>query len=909
MLLSFVRRFIHFGRGKPIPLTPDSSNADLLGEASNAGKVVVTKNITKIVKTGSIQIIDKDENRLVNGRMMQRKKKGRLFSLGGNEPPRRKRGRLDRLKTVGTFDLGIDGALDESSDSNEQNQKKKEDNTMTQHRSRRMSANAIFGRNGTNEEHAAHYQRTSYTPGPCRREIQKTIFAKRMASRDSKLSINSTTSSPSTRRSHSESDKNHSNISSDEIKDQSKLCSSSTNTISSKAGNDSYKNCIAQPRKSPSKHIQTFAKKTDHKEIKHGDNVNTEERSNDAASDNEIVLEKCPYKPRKPVLRKSKRIVRTDSEVFDEMHTISPIDDISSEQITCAQIHNEPEPSECPKSTEIESIASTEMQAQSTEIIDVVGSADNVEPNTLNDEQAKGADTCDIESAACPSDLAEMERDFREFAKSNLQREYKSDGDSLDEVGRKRSDYQSWTNQSFETNFECYGKQNNKNRPSQSIDYMEEADKIEVLEGDESVDHSSISQQCDQDETDRDNGHFTEHEKNQQNIQQSPMTNSNMSVTSNESNDPKPTPDIKQLQAAETTVTKLDHDQPSSILLNSSNNVNKTSPHKRPSKLEIVTDTKTTSAPSMANKEKTIFSLLEKRFGRFTKINKLLKLKTTNPTGITNSAGTPGKPTKKEVKDSTSSTSTQASVQSVIGSGSGGAVPPQADNDSTASQKEANTEQTTRLLKPRSSPGKSSTTDSKSSVYSSKYSLFSSIASKSSIFQKKSAMHSHSSRSNNELNARVSSRTGLTEVSKSNSEINRCRMSPMRNSSKRKNKPVSSTCVYSESEHSPLSEEFYNKTGSVRLSAVELYHKFLLDDFVGLYKQEAVITSSPSQENRRRYARSKDAHLMKQKSEPKFIFRQESTYHDPREGTFDSTAHKWESIWFITLLVYNMNIF
>lgn len=900
----------------------------------------MTKSITKIVKTGSIQIIDKDVNRLVNGRMIQRKKKGRLYSLGGNEPPRRKRGRLDRLKTVGTFDMGIDGPLDESSESIEQNRRKVGDEsggpTHHRHRTRRMSTNAIIGGNGSIDEQPVHYPRTSYTPGPCRREIQKSMFAKRMASRDSRQSVNSATSSPSTRRSHSESDRtsqstvnqsNQQQLIDDcfeqtrSTNGQSRMCSPTTSTISFKIGTSA----TTPPRRSPNKY-KTFAKKGEgiikntasegimKKTASEGILKNTaaNERIADA-SDNETVLEKCPYKPRKPVLRKSKRIVRTDSEVFDDIPTnLSPIEvptTDGSQQITCAQIHNEPEaPSESVIDTNVESIIASEgavEQPLASEMLDETVDTENIVVVVMDSADKKAADNCDIESTDSTCDLDQLERDYRELARSNLQREYKSDGDSLDEVGRKRSDFQNWKNQSFETNFEMYGKQNSKSRPSQSVDYMEEADKIEVLTRVDS-DCGLNNRQYDQndgiyigDKNQENNGnvenssksddmsHGTPDQKEQQ--QQQPQSPPELQ--------PQPQPQqqqqeqqhqTQQLQPIEKTQhllhEKRDHERPSSIL-SSGSSAKISSPHKRPSKLDIKADTKieTTSATSTApNKEKRIFSLLEKRFGKFPKINQLLKLKTTNTAATTH---TTNKSTPKKVnenkcaKDSGSSTSTQMSLQAA----SVGDAAHTNDNEANAVQSNAHTEpQHTSLLKPKCSPGKSSTTDSRSSLHSSKYSLFSSIASKSSIFQKKSA-----SRSSNELNARFSSRTGLTEVSKSNSEIHRSRMSPMRFSMKRtmnKNKPASATCVYTEAKHSPLSEEFYNKTGSVRLSAIELYHKFMLSDFHGLYKQES--NSSPARdpsEFRRRYAKGKDAHLMKQKSEPKFVFRQD---HDPKEGTW-----------------------
>lgn len=148
-------------------------------------------------------------------------------------------------------------------------------------------------------------------------------------------------------------------------------------------------------------------------------------------------------------------------------------------------------------------------------------------------------------------------------------------------------------------------------------------------------------------------------------------------------------------------------------------------------------------------------------------------------------------------------------------------------------------------------------------------------------------------------------------MSKSNSEINKYKTSPMRFSMKRsmkEKKPNSSTCVYTEpSRYSPLSEEFYNKTGSVRLSAIELYHKFMLEDFVGLYKQEPLTTEDLNgaydshYDYRKRYARVKSARLLKQKSEPKFTFRGDPADYDPREGML-----QFMLAFFVTIVCYLM---
>jgi hypothetical protein len=51
-------------------------------------------------------------------------------------------------------------------------------------------------------------------------------------------------------------------------------------------------------------------------------------------------------------------------------------------------------------------------------------------------------------------DLEELENEYKEHVKSNLQREYKSDGDSLDEIGKDRHHYGlEWKNQSIDFEF------------------------------------------------------------------------------------------------------------------------------------------------------------------------------------------------------------------------------------------------------------------------------------------------------------------------------------------------------------------------------------------------------------------------------------------------------------------------
>lgn len=1003
-------RFIEFGRGKAIPLTPDSSNADLPGEISNTGKIVVKKRIAKIEKTDSIQVYDKESNRMVNGKMMQRKKKGRLYSLGGNEPPKRAaRGRLDRLKTVGTFDLGNEMVLTEvARNLNEQISTGAIDENgpvADRTQARRMSANALLAGAGSTSIEPISEHRLSYTPGPCRREIiQKSGLAKRMASRDSKHPATSATPSPGTRRGLHSSTSSASNQpsvptqhSADDclekpkpFVDHRKSRSSSTSTILSRVDGDPkhFISAAAYKTKSPNKHLPAtnFIKKSDYKtrsitkttdssmektpsqggdivsEIIAASNVPEDETKIEEEKDDEqqkerpepervesvesdttqatadgsipeeiTTEEECVYKPRKPVLRKSKRIVRTDSELFNEAHFGSTHDVGGQQTTTRVQIHNEPssydEPQtetrqeEAPKadepSVECQNVddqkaekedhkddepkdedASKEKECSDFDEASLV--RDPLKSTTTNSSRNISVDEVDTVFSDSTNDLEKMERDYRELARSSLQREYKSDGDTLDEVGKKRNDFQNWKNQSFETNFEVYGQQSSGGGGgiSQSADYMEDPDKIEVLDRRESfgailsmseelpkldieiegevVVGASLSGICSPashitcSTTNSSDTSCTKRIKEIANFF-APIGNnySKDNLSQRESDGSTLTSPLK-LANNSTQSSCSDQRQNSNATLNSS--VNQVSPCPRPTKLDIVqAEIQTTSSTSTA-KEGTFMSLFEKRFGKFKKINKLLKTKRFSASALYDKPKEPIKA--KSVDNATPSTST---------------APLPSSSANQAAPNREKSESSSKLFRARFSPGKSSNSDSKSSVYSSKLSLFSQIANKSSIFHKKSPMFSSSSRSNNELNTRTNSKTRINELSKSNSEINKYKTSPMRFSMKRslkEKKPSSSTCVYTEPCHSPLSEEFYNKTGSVRLSAIELYHKFMLEDFVGLYKQDADDlngTYDSHYDYRKRYARGK-SRLLKQKSEPKFTFRGDPTDYDPREG-------------------------
>lgn len=958
------------------------------------------KRIAKIEKGDSIQIYDKDSNRMINGKMMQRKKKGRLYSLGGNDPPKRgPRGRLDRLKTVGTFDLGND-MVDLSEVARNLNEKLISgdiDAAGTILHSRRSSANALLANsNSSNQgslEHHLQQHRRSCTPGPCRKEINKNLVSfggKKAFSRDLKYQISSATSTPGGRRiyntGHGSGNMNITNVptqhSADDclekpkpFADNRKSRSCSTSGILTKADMEMKNVCTAQIHNSNFKdkshtdvtQTTNFNKKI---ELKHkvatnntvnfnvddSNKIETIHSSDDAIteisklnrSDLDVDNKECTddshinaiitgkldkdsdkieldmasaedstkntneeeliYKPRKPVLRKSKRIVRTDSELFDEAHLMSSTE-IVLQPTTHIQIHNEPDYMNENRG----STPKIESRKDSSDFDDVCSPRDAYKSTTDDSSRNMSIEEVDTVFSDSTADLEQLEKEYRELARSNLQREYKSDGDTLDEIGKKRDDFQKWKNQSFETNFELYGAGQSAGTVNSS-EYLENADQIEVLERIDSFDRIETID----DHPDFDCEHLQSAGRSDI---CSPLSHVTYSTTnSSENSSTKRADETKYFfsrigNVSKENLSKLNSpresdtstltspikfasahssscsDQRQSPIKNVnaaaatiSSNSNPILPCLRPSKLDIIQNV--VSSP----KEGTFSSLFEKRFGKLKKINKLIKSKRFSASALYDRQKSDSKP-----KSMDSNSSVAASTVSAITA------------PTTLSQSKEKTESTNRLFRSKCSPGKSSNSESKSSIYSSKLSLFSSKTAKASIFQKKSPMFTTASHSNNELNMRTSSKTTLNEISKSNSEINKYKFSPSRFSMKRsmkEKKPNSAACLYKEPSHSPLSEEFYNKTGSVRLSAMELYEKFCSEDFSGLYKHELSKLDERSEglcggyrnwheyrlEHRglgavKKYARGKTARLLKQKSEPKFTFRADKVAadYDPKE--------------------------
>lgn len=922
-----------------IPITPDSSGADLPGELSNTGKIVVKKRIAKIEKSDSIAIYDKDSGiRLANGKMLQRKKKGRLYSLGGNDPPKKgPRGRLDRLKTVGTFDLGSEAVVLSEVARNLNEKIISGDIEAMQAAAASLGGTLITTarRSSTSGLPGQATIRVS-TPNVPRKDFiykpsvgfvtgggssagSSTSGTRRGLCRDGKVytSASSATSTPSRTGTGSNVLTQHSADDCLEkprvLVEHRKTRSCSTSGILAKTDVDlrnismahsihgNHRESIVHPiiskkylkkgdvRHRPPHVVNISIEDSNKIEVLHSptatekeamesnrfDNISVESggdeqespdksekgsedkiESDIASPEDKNKSDQCDvsaFRSRKPQLRKSKRIVRTDSELFNEAHLNQT--EIVLQPNLHIQIHNEPGYVK----ERYSSAASYAMESrkESSDIDDICSPRD---PLKSTDDSSRNISTDEIDTVFSDStDLEQLEREYRELARSTLQREYKSDGDTLDEVGKKRNDFQKWKNQSFETNFELY----NEILPAPIVvestdgeaENIPSIDFGDILSPESHVTCSTTnsSETSSTKRADEGKQFFSRINLSRENLYKlnSPRDSDTSTVTS-----PIKLPHISS------------HSIESRQTLSSPAPPTTPTPCTRPSKLDIVIPVG--SSPKEGH---TFTSLFEKRFGKFKKINKLIKCKRFSASALYDKQ-------KEETRK-------KAMV--------------------TISDKhKEKTSSASRLFRSKFSPCKSSNSGSKSSLYSSKLSLFSSkTTGRATLFSsgiKQSGMFSNSSHSNNEL--RTSTKAKLSETSKSNSEINKFKTSPSRFLSfKRSSKNAKPrTTVYKQPVHSPLSEEFYNKTGSVRLSAMELYEKFCSEDFGGLYKHEfggdnlAASTACGGYrtwheyrlEHRglgavKKYARSKASRLLKQKSEPKFA----TDYNYPKEEDED----------------------
>lgn len=892
-------RFIEFGRGKAIPLTPDSST-DQPAERSNTGKIVVKKRIAKpdstfnhpSITTASLLFHQQQQiqhqlqfgssgsasavQSSGNGRQLQiqRTKKGRLYSLGGNEPAKRPRGRLDRLKTVGTFDLGTEmSVLSEVA--------------------RNLNGRIVDGVTKTAKAETQLHDLTEFsTPSSGSRNNEsspgKVRRLHRLEGRRSSITTpNSDLIGSAVRSQHSADEcleKKFKKINSAtgksrslssgggylalsgrglttvEIELEPKLDSLVVRNEKKTKNHDLIIESSLDSNKCEEQHVDKERKLHGSRESDNDSNKieldmcsveDIHKCDEEDASPDDFVIRKQLSKrsSQKPILRKSKRIVRTDSEFFDDCN-IDTRNEIVLQANYDIQIHKEPdyeaidqtETSIPPRNRSSTATSSTTFgsRKESSDLDDIICSLKDPYAYKSADESSHNVSTDDIDTVFSDNnDLEQMERDFRQLVRDsrNLQREYKSDGDSLDEVGKKRNEYVTWKNQSFENDFELYNKtQSGRKDPG-------------VLTSEICSPDSRITTTTNSSET---GSYTTNNSERKEDTSKFPFkikpilkTNSSKESAAN-SNSPITSPTLGS--------------RPDAV---------------RPTQLDIDSEMNTSKEPSKQ-------SLFEKRFGKIRKINNLLKCKRFSTSALYEANKNPT--TQQRSEDADTTTSSPADIK----------------------PRETYMSSACKTLRSKFSPGKSSCQDdSKNSIYSSKLSLFNYKSGR--LFALgKSSMFSSSSRSNTELNAPPpATRTRTTEYSKSNSELhhfNRSTPSPRYSSIKRSpnaaaklllQKNNSAACLNKQPMHSPLSEEFYNPTGSVRLSAMELYEKFCSADFGGLYKHEVTMNmerrGGTCHEYRNlheyrlgqrglgvvapKYNRINNSRLLRQKSEPKFSFR------------------------------------
>jgi hypothetical protein len=298
-----------------------------------------------------------------NGRLQERKKKGRLYSLGGNDPPRKYfHGRLDRLQTVGTFDLGCEMSIlgDMALNFNE----------------KIINTDFISSKSGAAENASSMGTNESYLMNtPSESHYGEMI--------NSSCSLDQTQTN----------------------KDFKTLNKSLFDGKS--MPNFQTQRSAEEPKKEFFEQLGTVPKKFR--------SLSTSAYSiPPLISSKQSLLEKevpyvVPLRPRRHVLAKSSKFDHSASDSIECTAVIETIPDAK-------KYHDEIDFSTSPVLEQI-------LPTVSSDELDKVFSDD--------------------------TELKQLEKDYREHIKSKFQREYKSDGDGLDEVGKKViSEYK--RNQSFE---------------------------------------------------------------------------------------------------------------------------------------------------------------------------------------------------------------------------------------------------------------------------------------------------------------------------------------------------------------------------------------------------------------------------------------------------------------------------
>lgn len=703
---------------------------------SNTGRVIIDRTITDIgsknnffesmndePESNSGYVIDK------NGKIIERKKKGRLYSLGGNEP---KKSHLVRMKTVGTFDLCMEvtalacGFNQDILTAKAPPVVKEEESEVAVADAEAVDVDVVSEQFEENQgEKSSQAESTSISP-----KRQRNI-----SSSDNSLTVDDNSI-------YSQSKKFRSLSSSSYLgkHDSNEFLSKSADVLDSKVDErDRIFNDFVSGAGSASD--LRANKSDDNIFVSFKDETVPEVETSDAEDFKlyPVSTYNLPLSARRRTFRKSKKIVRTDSELFKERILSQTVD-------------------RSPVKFPLSAPASHSNSMDSRE-----DSSKNISTDTVF------SDTCEEQI-----DLEKLENEYKEHVKSNLQREYKSDGDSLDEIGKDRHYGTEWRNQSVDFEFL-------------------ENDKVDDLR----VKAGSLKSRG-----------------NSKKIR-------NDSESRSKSEGDKDTLYSK----ADSTETQSTEDE---------------------NKIE----TGQSSDPIKVEKP---MSLFEKRFGKLRKMNKLLKVKRFSTSALYDKR-----------KASEPNTSKPTEIQ---------AAPALA----ALSQVTDFTSSKASLASPKSLKGK------RFLLKKRKFSFFGksqsnidlnlkSIASKLSLLSKSNFDLSKNS-SNLRLNA-----VGIYGKYGNNNEYRSDIIV----------KP--SGCV------SPLSEAFYNATGSYQLTPMELFEKFCSQDFTGLYKHELMDEVDENQVMEtgnhnykgaiKKSSSLRKATLLKQNSEPKFNIKNyplDQYFANPRE--------------------------
>ena len=335
-----------------------------------------------------------------NGKIMEQKKKCRLYSLGGNEP---KKSHLVRMKTVGTFDLCME-----------------------------VTALAC----GFNHEALGVLEPAMNTTLPAMEEsIEVIVHLEKYDSVDAQVvSI----SSPKRQR-HISSSENSTAVDDSSIITNTKKKFRSLSSGPYLVHNDSVKfrcksaDLLGATVKSYDEILNTAASASEFHH-KYDDNIyecfTSECDAENKTSDDEFLKSyqtSSSYSPscaRRRTFKKSKKIVRTDSELFREQIITSATIEVNSTKW-----------------------ANNLQESMTSSIESEKHSREDLSPKNISTDTVF-SDMCDQEQI----DLEKLEIEYKEHVKSNLQREYKSDGYSLDEIGKERPRLE-WKNQSVDFEF------------------------------------------------------------------------------------------------------------------------------------------------------------------------------------------------------------------------------------------------------------------------------------------------------------------------------------------------------------------------------------------------------------------------------------------------------------------------